>query len=155
MVRTDAGIFPAATSATLMRSSTARRPARTATQTSWSFSAAPSYSSVSGRRPAHLGQRPVDSTHHVGDLDLRGRPREPVAALGPAQALNQSSPPQVGEDRLQELARQVLFAGDRLRFHPRIARCLGQHEHGPHRVVGLRGDMHPAMMAAAPVGLRR
>jgi predicted nucleic acid-binding protein len=51
MLRTDSAILPAATSATLIRSSTARRPARTATHTSSSRSAEPSYMSVSGRRP--------------------------------------------------------------------------------------------------------
>ena len=74
------------------RSSTPRRLARTAIHTSRSGSALPSYSSSSERTPRTFASGPVDGADHLGERDLLRRPREPVAAVGPALAARRCPP---------------------------------------------------------------
>ena len=76
------GSSPETRSAIVTSSTTERIAERSATQTYWSGSARPSYSSVSGPARAHAGERAFDRAHDVGDGDLLGRLAEPVAAVG-------------------------------------------------------------------------
>ncbi len=56
-------------------------------------------------------QLAVDDPDDVREGDGAGRPGQPEAAVRSALAADQPGPPQLGEDRLQELPRYLLSAG--------------------------------------------
>jgi len=59
-------------------------------------------------------QLSVDRTDDVGERDLRGRPGQPEPAVRPALAAHDVAAPQVGQDRLEVLAGDVLRARELL-----------------------------------------
>ena len=63
---------------------------RSATQTSRSGAARAVVLELVGALPADVCEGPLGGPHHLADRDLRGRPAEPVAALGAAPALDQA-----------------------------------------------------------------
>src|SRR5262249_18341748 len=99
-------------------------------------------------------ERPVDRTDHVGEVDLAGRPAEPVAALGPALAAHEPRVPEVGHDVLEELDRDRLRLRDPLAFDRRIVRS-GELPQRTDRVVRLRRDAHARIRPASPAPIRR
>src|SRR5204862_496029 len=76
---------------------------------------------------AHVRDRPLDRTHHLRHRDLLGRPREPVAALDASLAADDARVPEVAEDVLEELERNLLRLRDPLALdrpvRRRRARC--------------------------------
>ena len=145
------GSSPEATSASVSSSSTARMFARSATQTSWSLAAGPAYSTVSGPRAAHVGERALDGADHVRELDLLGRSREPVAAVRPALALDEPAVAQLEQDVLQELEGDVLRLRDPLALRRPLAGGR-ELERSPQGIVHLRGDPHRRILTAAQAG---
>ena len=77
----------------------------------------------------------VDGPDDVGQRDLRRRPRQPEAAVGPALAADEPGPPELGEDRLQELTWYLLSAG-KLIGRDMAAAGRGELDRGTQRVVG-------------------
>ena len=108
------GRRPATTSSRLTRSSTLRRLARTATQTSWRCSAGAVVVGRLGAQAPDLGQGAVEGPHDVGHADVLGRPGQAVATLGPALARDDAGPAQLDEDRPQEPRREALDLGQGL-----------------------------------------
>ena len=109
-----AGSSPAARSASVTPSSTMRRLARSATHIAAATSAAPVVGEALGPGPADRRERALDGAQDVGDRDLGGGPVEPVAALGAAPARDDPGRPQLAEDVLEELQRDVLRGRDPL-----------------------------------------
>ena len=128
-------------SATVTCSSTARRLARTASQTSRSGTAAPVVGQAVRPGAPDVGQRALDGPDDVGDRDLVRGLREAVAAVDPPLGGDQAGPLQLVEDVLQEALRDRLRAGEALAPH-RAAALAGELAHRPHRVVHLRCDPH-------------
>ncbi len=102
------------TSASVMLSSTTRRLARTATQTSRRRSAGPRVVEVLRRGLVDVGERALDRPDHVRDGDVLGRAGEPVAALVPRLARHQARVLELEQDVLEELQRDVLCLGELL-----------------------------------------
>ena len=100
----------------MTRSSTARRFARMAIQTS--------------RRCADVGDWALDAAHNVGDGDVVGRAREPIAAVHTPLASHETGVPQVAEDVLEELQRDLLRLCDALALHRRVTADDGELDHG-------------------------
>ena len=63
---------------------------------------------------ADVRERAVDGANDVGQADLRGGPGEPVATLRPAPAADEPGVPEVGEDVLEEVRRDLLRLRDPL-----------------------------------------
>ena len=82
-------------------------------------------------------QRPFDYSHHVRELDLGGRPRKRISALGSALALDDPGVLQLSHDGLEELDRYRLSFGNLIAFDRRLLRCR-QLEHRAHGVVRFR-----------------
>ena len=89
-------------------SSTLRRFARSATQTCCSDSAEPLVLDLLRALSAHAHERPLDRADDLREVDLLGRLREPVAALGTALAAHHPGGAQLREDVLQERHRNAL-----------------------------------------------
>ncbi len=84
-----------------------------------------------------------------------GEPGQRVAALGAALGPDDPGPAQVGQHRLEELARHVLLRRDGLGGQQGGVRG-GQAQGCPDRVVAARGDLHSAIMPGRPArGSRR
>ena len=124
-------------------SSTVRRLARTAIQTSCRCSALPRYSIASGG---------VDWTWAIGPSTARTISAivtssaglgQPVAALGAAAGTDDAVVLQLEQDVLEELQGDVLGLGQALALDGRfLGLGGGKLGSGPHRVVGLRGNSH-------------
>src|SRR6266536_5155208 len=99
-----------------------------------------------GPQPAHLGQWPVDGTDHLPQRDVARRPGQRVPALGTALAAHQPGPAQLPQDRLDELARQLLLADDHVDLDE-VRGASRELEQGAYRVVGLRRDLHVRILA--------
>ena len=140
---TTSGSSPETRSARVTCSSTARRLARTAIQTSCRCSALPRYSIDSGGVGLDVGDRPLDRADEVGDRHLVGRTGQPVAALGAAAGADDAGVLELEQDVLEELQRDVLRLGEPLALDRALAGG-GQLGRRPHGVVGLRGDAHGA-----------
>ena len=80
-------------------------------------------------------QLPVDGPDDVGQRDLLGRPGQPEAAVGTALAADEPGPPQLGQDRFQELARNLLSTG-KLIGRDVAAAGRGKLDRGTQRIVG-------------------
>ena len=117
------------TSARVTLSRTARRFARTATQTSRSRS-----------------ERAVDGADDVGHRDLLGWSRQPVTAARAAACLHEPGVLQLEEDVLEELERDVLHDRELLALHG-LALGGGQLERCAHGVIRLGRDPHPSIVA--------
>jgi hypothetical protein len=63
-------------------------------------------------------QLAVDRADDVGERDLRGRPGKPESAVRAALAADDVAAPQVDQDRLKELARDVVRLGELLGRDP-------------------------------------
>jgi hypothetical protein len=83
----------------------------------------------------------VDGTDNVGQGDLGRGPGEPEAAVRPALAADQPGAAQLGQDGLDELARDILRAGELLAGDVAAGRG-GQFDRGAQRVVGTCGHSH-------------
>ena len=123
-------------------SSTVRRLARTAIQTSCRCSELPRYSIASGG---------VDWTWAIGPSTARtisatvtssAGPGQPVAALGAAAGADDAVVLELEQDVLEELQRDVLGLGQALALDRASSAGGGKLGSGPHRVVGLRGNSH-------------
>ena len=128
-------------SATVTCSSTARRLARTASQTSRQRHGRTVVGQAVRPGAPDVGQRALDGPDDVGDRDLVRGLREAVAAVDPPLGGDQAGPLQLVEDVLQEALRDRLRAGEALAPH-RAAALAGELAHRPHRVVHLRCDPH-------------
>ena len=122
-------------------SSTARRFARTAIQTSRRRSAEPAYSTCSGPTPRTFAIGPSTPRITSATVISSGRPREPVAAVDAALAADEAGVPQVAEDVLEELERDLLRLCDALALDRAVSRRC-ELDHRPQRVVHLRRDAH-------------
>jgi hypothetical protein len=100
---------------------------------------------------AHAEQLPVDGADDVRERDLRGRPGQPEAALGAALAAYDVAAPQVGQDRLEELAGDVLRLSELLGRDMPLAR-RGELDGGAQRVVGACRQSHVRHYAASRSG---
>ena len=130
------GSSPETRSARVTSSSTVRRLARTAIQTSCRCSALPRYSIASGGRRLDVGDRALDGADDVGDRHLVGRPGQPVAALGAAAGADDAVVLELEQDVLEELQGDVLGLGQALALDRALVGG-GQLGGGPHGVVGL------------------
>ena len=139
---TTLGSSPETRSARVTCSSTVRRLARTAIQTSCRCSALPRYSIVLRRRRLDVGDRALDGADDVGDRHLVGGPGQPVAALGAAAGADDAVVLELEQDVLEELQGDVLGLGEALALDRPLLAGGGQLGSGPHRVVGLRGNAH-------------
>ena len=97
------GSSPAARSASVTCSTTARRLRAHGDPDSLQVLGGARVVDVLGRLAADAGQRALDGADDVGERDLLGRLGEPVAALGAALAAHEPRVAQVGEDVLEEL----------------------------------------------------
>ena len=110
---TDSGSVSWAMSASVVTSSTWRSLARSATQVSRSRAAAPRYSMSSGACPATAPSGP--STARITSATvIRSAAGERVPAVGPAMADDEPGAPQLQQDVLEELLRDVLGLGEPL-----------------------------------------
>ena len=75
-------------------------------------------------------------------IELRG-PRQPRAAVGTPVRGDDPGPAEVGEDVVEEVARDGLGLGDAVGLH-QLAVGGGELQHRPHRVVGLGRHLHAA-----------
>jgi hypothetical protein len=96
---------------------------------------------VLGRLAAHRGERAVHGADHLADVDLIRAPGQPVAALGAALGAHDPGVPQVDQDVLEELQRDVLGLCEPLALDGPVTR-LGELEQRAHRVVALSRDLH-------------
>src|SRR5690606_19218271 len=90
-------------------------------------------------------QGPVDGADDVGEGDLLGLPRQPVAALGAPLAPDESGPAQLAEDVLQEFGRYLLRLGQLDGGH-RAAPGDRQFGCGAQRVVNPGGQSHTGII---------
>ena len=118
-------------------SSTERSAARTATQTSRSFSAAPLVVEVLGSVLVDVRERSLDGANHVGDRDLRRLAGEPVPAARAAPSLDQSGVLELEQDVLEELERDLLRLGESLTLDRLALGRSRELERRSHRVIGL------------------
>src|SRR5579862_1424695 len=102
---------------------------------------------------AHGRDRPLELADHVGDRDLLGRPREPVAALRAALARHEPTAPQLGEDALEELRRDLLRRGELLGRGQAVG-MGGELHHRPERVVDSGRDPHALIVIPTTAGAR-
>jgi len=84
---------------------------------------------------ADAEQRTVDGADDLGQRDLAGGPGQPEAALRSPLAADQARPPELRQDRLQELARNLLRARDPIRRHVAVG-SGGEFDCRAQRVVG-------------------
>jgi hypothetical protein len=75
-----------------------------------------------GALAANVGYWALDGSDHLGERDLLGRLREPVAPFGTALALDEAGVLEVEQDVLEELKRDLLCLGDPVALLRR-ARC--------------------------------
>ena len=134
---TTVGSSPETRSARVTSSSTERRLARTAIQTSCRCSALPRYSIASGGVDWTWAIGPSTARTIVGDRHLVGRAGQPVAALGAAAGADDPVVLELEQDVLEELQRDVLGLGEPLALDRALVGG-GQLGRGPHGVVGLR-----------------
>ena len=123
-VAIGSGSVPATTSASVTDSSTWRMFARSASQTSRSGCDAAAVLDLVGGLAAHGRQRPLDRADHLGQRDVVGAAREPVAAVGAAPAVHQPVDAQLAEDVLEEAQRDRLRAARAPRPSPAAPRTL-------------------------------
>ena len=116
-LRPAGGSSPRARSASVTCSSTPRRLARTATQTSRRRSALPAYSTCSERTPRTFASGPSTARITSASVISSAGPREPVAAVRPAPARDEARVAEVAEDVLEEVRRDVLRLGDAVALH--------------------------------------
>ena len=90
---------------------------------------------------AHVRKRSFERAHDLGERDLVGGARQPVAALDAALGGDDAGVPQLREDVLEELDRNALGGRDAVALGGPVARDrkLGA---GPQGVVDLRRDAH-------------
>ncbi len=153
-----AGRSPCSTCSRVVRSSTSRRPARTATHRAGRCSATPSYAVSCGRRPRTSASGPPTARNTSPRVMAdAGRARTYPPCTAPAE--DESPGPQVGDHRLEELARQVLAASQRLDAHrlgdPVTASRRGEREQGPDGVVGVGAEMSTPPSSAPGVPARQ
>ena len=122
-------------------SSTVRRLARTAIQTSCRCSELPRYSIASGGVDWTWAIGPSTARTISATRDLVGRAGQPVAALGAAAGADDAVVLELEQDVLEELEGDVLGLGEALALDGPLAGG-GKLGGGPHRVVGLRGNSH-------------
>jgi hypothetical protein len=93
------------------------------------------------RRRLDVGDRALDGANHVGDGDVVGGARKPVAALGAPPGAHDAGVLQLEQDVLEELERDVLRLGETLALDRAFIGGgeLGRRADG---VVGLGGDAH-------------
>ena len=131
----------AATSATVTCSSTARRLARTATHTSRNRSALPWYVISSERTPRTFASGPSTARITSASVISSAGPREPVAAVGTALAGDETRVPEVDQDVLEEVERDLLRLREPVALH-RAGAGRGELDGRADRVVRLGGDPH-------------
>src|SRR5918994_609071 len=95
-----------------------------------------------GRKVLDVRQRPLDGGDHVGQPDLLGRLREPVAASCAAACTHEARVLQLQQDVLQELEGDVLGLGDLLALD-RVLAGRGELGGGTDGVVRLGRNPHP------------
>ena len=92
---------------------------------------------------AHGRERTLDRAHHVGKGDVLGRARQPGPAVGTPLRGDDPGAPEVGEDVVEEVARDSLCRRHHVGLD-QLAVGRSQLEHRPHCVVGLGRDLHAA-----------
>ncbi len=80
-------------------------------------------------------QLAVDGPDDIGQRDLRRRARQPEAAVGSALAADEPGPPELGQDRLEELTRYLLRASKLIGRNVSAA-GRGELDRGAQRVIG-------------------
>jgi len=95
-----------------------------------------------GPLAAHVRDRPLDRADHVGECDLGGVLRKPVAAFGAALALHETRVLEVEQDVLEELKRDLLRPGELIAFLGAVARRRCQLRCCAQGVVHFRRDSH-------------
>ena len=153
--RTGSGSSPATTSASVTFSSTCRRLARTATQTSRMVLGGPRVVGRLRRRVLNVGERPLDRPDHIGDRDLLRLLGEPVATARPAPGPHQPRVLELEQDVLEELQRDLLRFGEPLALDGLLVGRGGQLQRGPNRVVGFGGDPHFVTMRVSSTSSER
>ena len=90
---------------------------------------------------AHVRERALERAHDLGQRDLVGGARQPVAAFDAALRGHDAGVPELREDVLEELDRNGLGGRDAVALGRPVARDreLGA---GSQRVVDLCGDAH-------------
>jgi hypothetical protein len=83
----------------------------------------------------------VDGPDNVGQGDLGRGPGEPEAAVGTALAAHDVAASQMRQDRLEELARDILRQGKLLGSGVAVLRS-GEFDGCAQRVVGACGESH-------------
>ena len=100
---------------------------------------------------ADVRERPVNRADHVREAHLGGGSCKPVAAVGAAPAGDDPGVPEIGEDVLEEVRRDLLRLGDPFALDRPVTR-RGQLDRRPDRIVRLGRDPHAAIL---PGRLRR
>ena len=98
--------------------------------------------------PAHAEKLTVDRPDDVRERDLVRRPGQPESAVRAALAAHQAAAPQVRQDRLEELAGNVLSLGELLGGDMAVLRG-GELDGRAQRVVGTCGESHERNYAAS------
>ena len=137
-----------ARSASVTCSTTLRRLVRTAIHTRCSSAAAAGVVDVLGALAADAGQRALDGADDVGERHVVRLLGQPVAALGAALAADDARLPQVGEDVLEELLRDVLRRRE-LRALDGAAAGGGELGRRADGVVDLGGDAHAGRLSGS------
>ena len=132
-VRTLSGRSPATMCPSVTSLRMARSLARSAIHTCCRGSAAPGYSMFSGRSPRTPSSGP-SMARMMSASEISLASGQPEAAFRPALAADQPGAPQLGQDRLQELARNLLRACDSIRRHMAVF-SRGQFDCRAQRVV--------------------
>src|ERR1017187_3829369 len=86
-------------------------------------------------------QLAVDGPDDVGERDVLGRPGQPETALRAPLAAYQACPAQLGKDRFEELARDLLCPGQLLGRNV-APPGSGELDGGTERIVGTGGQPH-------------
>jgi hypothetical protein len=84
--------------------------------------------------------RPFHRAHDLAERDQIGGPRQSVATLGAARALDEAGALQVEHDQLEIFGRNPLRLGDAPELDRRATRFLGEEQQGPQRITGLLGN---------------
>ena len=135
-------------SASVIPSRTPRTLARTATQVSRRRIVEPWYSMSSGAWPATEPSGPSTARITSATVIWSAGARQRVPAVGAAVARDDPGAAQLEQDVLEELLRDALGVGEPLSGHRPPAAAGRQLHQRPHRVVHLRRDPHPAIVAA-------
>jgi hypothetical protein len=96
----------------------------------------------------HAEQLPVDRPDDIRERDLVRGPRQPETAVRAALAAHQAAAPQVRQDRLEELAGNVLREGELLRRDMAVFRG-GEFDGRAERVIGTCRQSHACNYAAS------